>query len=119
MNDNESYANYMLAWIDKLGISDSSIAQESLLSIKRYWSGDKSIDLMPVIDQIWSWVDSHGGPRIGTDKEMLSMRMILCATSADNRELEDMGFFEDLVHGFGVPREVINSYDRNNPPCRA
>ncbi|MBB4013076.1 hypothetical protein GGR36_002422, partial [Niveibacterium umoris] len=36
----------------------------------------------------------------------------------NNRELEDMGFFDDLLHNYGVPRKTINLYGSGNPPPR-
>jgi hypothetical protein len=54
-------------------------------------------------------VDAHGGPRLNNDRAMLFFRLVLCLAYEDNRELKEMGFFDDLLSAWGIPRSEINN----------
>jgi len=118
MDENETYAIYMLQWVENLGAPTVPSLIGALSGVREYWSGNKSIDLARIREILWSWVDTNGGPRSSPEKTMLLARMILCLAYEDNRELEDMGYFEDLLSNYGVSRKEINSYGPSNPPSR-
>ncbi|WP_143068528.1 hypothetical protein [Azotobacter beijerinckii] len=116
MDANINYAKYMLAWLDRIDPPQLPVMVEALVAIRKHWSGEEKIDLAKIKKTLWSWVDANGGPRIETEKNMLIARLILCVAYEDNRELEDMGFFEDLLNNYGASRTEINKYGPANPP---
>lgn len=118
MIENEQYARYMLAWLRLLEIPPIDEIKNALTQITDYWDGSKDIDLASIKEKLWDWVDTHGGSRVTSEKHMLVVRMLLCLTYEDNRELEDMGFFDDLLNHYGVPRRKINQYSPANLPKR-
>jgi hypothetical protein len=109
MHDNKHYASYMLDWIGRLSIPIAPELCSQLDTIKRFWLDDDAVNLSQTREQLWSWVDRNGGPRVTTDKQMLMARMILCSAYEDNSELQDIGFFEDLLLMSGVTREDIRT----------
>jgi hypothetical protein len=109
----------MLAWIRTLTQLENPELRTALISLGNYWGGEESVDLEATRLQLWTWVDAHGGSRISAEPQLLIARMILCLAYEDNRELEDMGFFEDLLNNFGLPRSEINKYSPGNPPVCA
>jgi hypothetical protein len=118
MNENKEYAGYMLAWLELLTLPNISALNESLVKLKEYWLGNQSVNMAEIKASLWSWVDSNGGSTNFSEKPVLMARLVLCLAYEDNRELEDMGFFEDLLSHYGIPRNEINRYSRGNPPRR-
>jgi hypothetical protein len=106
----------MLAWIDTLAWPKVDVAQAMLPILRSYWGAGVRSDLGSISQALWHWVDANGGPRMSIEKEMILVRMLLCLTSDDNRELQDMGFFEDLLALYGLARAEINQYGPSNPP---
>lgn len=84
MDKNKAYANYMLAWIEKLNITNFP----ELSELKAFWRGNDNINLEYIRNKLWGWVDSNGGPRLNSEQKMLAARMALCLSYEDNRELE-------------------------------
>ncbi|MDZ7857225.1 hypothetical protein [Sphaerotilus sp.] len=95
--ENSQYANYMLRQIEALEWRPLEIAQGVFPQLQVYWRDAGSVDLEGVRETLWAWVDANGGPRPTGDKNMILVRMLLCLAYEDNRELEGMSFFEDLV----------------------
>lgn len=106
----------MLSWLSRLSAPSIAEVDGALETLRAYWIDGKNVDLMAMRERLWKWVDSNGGPRVTDEMQMLYGRMVLCLAYEDNRELEDMGFFEDLLNNFGIPRSEINKYDSNNLP---
>jgi hypothetical protein len=118
MDDNHKYAGYMLRWVESLDWPSLDIAENTIPLIQAYWSDAKSVDLEGLRERLWAWVDANGGPRPIREKRTVLVRMLLCLAYEDNRELEDMGFFEDLLALSGLSRAEINKYGAANPPPR-
>ena len=106
----------MMAWIKRLGPPSLPLLSNAWTEVTEYWTGNANIELPSVREKLWAWVDESGGPRPFTDKQMMLARMILCLAYEDNRELEETGFFEDLLNNYGVSRMEINKYNAQNPP---
>lgn len=97
--------------------SDPEI-HDAFSALEQHWDGVKEANLESIRVKLWAWVDANGGPRTSVDRSLLVARMVLCLAYEDNRELEDMGFFDDLLHHYGVPRQTINLYGSGNVPPR-
>lgn len=115
---NSEYARYMRAWIHNLAMPSEPEIRNAFALLEQYWDGTLQTDLEPIRAKLWAWVDPNGGPRVSSERSLLVARMVLCLAYEDNRELEDMGFFDDLLHNYGVPRKTINLYGSGNPPPR-
>ncbi|BDM64255.1 hypothetical protein NFHSH190041_17070 [Shewanella sp. NFH-SH190041] len=104
MNENYKYATHIISWVEKLGVPEISLAQNIFSQLKEYWIEHKSLNLEQLKDDLWSWVDCNDGYNIYAP-EVAKMRIILCLAYEDNRELEDVGYFEDLLVSLGISRE--------------
>ena len=95
----------MISWLDRLGIPDIEIGNRSFELVKKYWfeneNENESVDLDKLREELWSWIDLNDG--YNTQKaDIAKMRIILCLAYEDNRELEDVGYFEELLVSLGV-----------------
>ncbi len=109
LNENYKYAAHMISWLEKLGVPEIPFAKSAFSQLKGYWVEHKYINLEQLKDDLWSWVDSNDGYNI-SDPEVAKMRIILCLAYEDNRELEGVGYFEDLLVNLGISHE--NAYKR-------
>ncbi|MCE2593777.1 hypothetical protein K6Y31_02990 [Motilimonas cestriensis] len=100
MNENE-YAKHMISWIEKLGIPDIEVAQKAFSLSKTYWNDGVPQKFDVIKQELWSWVDLNGGPRLTDNSDMTKVRMILCIATESVHEVQDMGFFEDLLVSLG------------------
>lgn len=116
LNPNAAYAEYMLAWLKVLELPAVPELDEARDAIVVGWRDGKDAYLEGVKMHLWAWVDANGGPRLSTAKPMLYARMLICLCEPDNRELEEMGFFDDLLNNFGVARAEINKFNTQNLP---
>lgn len=103
-----AYATYMLRWIEKLDWPELPIAAEALPHLRAYWTESADTDLDAISDRLWAWVDANGGPQPSTDKQMILARMLICLAAVPNRELEQVGYFEQLLGNYGVASEDIS-----------
>ena len=110
MDANQLYAKYMLSWLCKLRFSPVKEVDAALQLLEKYWVSDQKIDLEEIRSALWDWVDLNGGAAILAGESMLYCRMVLCLAYEDNRELEDMGFFDDLLCHLGNSRSEINKF---------
>ena len=117
--ENLDYAKYMRAWIHNLTMPSEPAIFSAFAALEQHWDGVQEADLDSIRVKLWAWINANGGPRISDDRSLLVARMVLCLAYEDNRELEDMGFFDDLLHRYGVPRQTINLYGAGNLPPRA
>ena len=108
-----AYATYMLQWIDRLDWPALPIADETLPALRAFWTASADSDLDAINARLWGWVDANGGAQSPTDKAMILARMLLCLAAVPNRELQAVGYFEELLANYGVPREQILA---NLPP---
>lgn len=108
-----AYATYMLQWIDRLDWPALPIADETLPALRAFWTASADSDLDAINARLWAWVDANGGAQSPTDKAMILARMLLCLAAVPNRELQAVGYFEELLANYGVPREQILA---NLPP---
>lgn len=113
-----AYAKYMIAWLHRITIPGVTEIQEKFLELEQHWNGTKNADLEKIRVKIWTWVDSNQNSSDRIDKVILVARMVLCLAYPDNRELEDMGFFDDLLSNYGISRNEINLYDADHLPSR-
>ena len=97
-----AYASYMLSWIEKLDWPQLAIAEEALPQLQACWRDSADTDLDAISDRLWAWVDANGGPQPSTDKRMILVRMLICLAAVPNRELEKVGYFEQLLQNYGV-----------------
>jgi len=104
LGDNHKYAIHMISWLEKLGVPDISIGQESFAQVKEYWVHNNKVDLDELKNKLWVWVDSNNGYDV-SNSDVAKMRIILCLAYDDNRELEDVGYFEDLLVSLGLTYE--------------
>jgi hypothetical protein len=102
-----AYASYMLSWIEKLDWPQLSVADEALPQLQAYWRDSVDTDLDAISDRLWTWVDANGGPQPSPDKQMILVRMLICLAAVPNRELEKVGFFEQLLRNYGVADEEV------------
>jgi hypothetical protein len=116
VNENKQYAIFMSNWIESLDAPEVEVAVDCFSKLKSFWVEGTNTDLSELREKLWNWVDLNNGPRIDTDKRMLYVRLIICLTSEDNRELEDMGFFDDLLVAWGISRsEISKKFPRKRP----
>lgn len=105
-----AYAAYMIHWIGKLDWPDLAIADLHWPQLRDYWQADAPADLDAIAQALWEWVDDNGGPSPSTERRMLRVRMLICLAAADNRQLEDVGYFEDLLRWYGLaPGEILRA----------
>ena len=102
-----AYATYMLQWIDRLDWPALPVADETLPALRAFWTASADSDLDAINARLWAWVDANGGPQSASDKSMILARMLLCLAAVPNRELQQIGYFEDLLGNYGVPRAQI------------
>lgn len=102
-----AYASYMLSWIEKLDWPQLPIADEALPQLQAYWRDSADTDLDAISNRLWAWVDANGGSQPSTDKPMILARMLICLAAMPNRELEKVGYFEQLLRNYGVADEEI------------
>ena len=96
MIDNISYAKYMIDWLEKSGVPDNRLGQNSFEHIKAYWFKNTDTNLETIRNNLWEWVDSNDGYNLTTEL-VVKMRIILCLAYEDNQELQGIGYFEDLL----------------------
>ena len=99
-----AYATYMLNWIESLAWPQLAIADDTLPRLRAYWTAAEEVDLEAINERLWAWVDANGGPQPSRDKAMILVRMLICLAAVPNRELEEVGYFEDLLTLYGLPR---------------
>ncbi len=104
LDKNVEYASHMISWLDKLGIPKLDIAEKSFKNVKSYWLQNESTDLEALREELWIWVDGHDGYNTQI-ADVAKMRIILCLAYEDNRELAEVGYFEDLLVSIGVSYE--------------
>lgn len=100
MNEKE-YANHILSWIDKLGLPEIEPVKRAYSMAKSYWLEGEPQKFEEVKKELWEWVDSNGGPRLTDDPNMAKIRMVICIASESVSEVQDLGFFEDLLVNLG------------------
>ncbi len=100
MNEKD-YAIHIMSWIDKLGLPDIDPAKRAYSMAKSYWLEGEPQKFEEIKVELWEWVDSNGGPRHTQDPELAKVRMIICVASESVHEVQDMGFFEDLLVNMG------------------
>jgi len=105
--DDVAYATYMLHWVETLVWPQLPIADELLPSLRACWIDSADTDLDVISDRLWAWVDANGGPQPSTDQRMILARMLICLAAVPNRELEAVGYFEELLGNYGVMRSDI------------
>jgi hypothetical protein len=103
----KAYASYMLHWIEALDWPSVPVADAALPALRAWWRDSQATDLDAIAEQLWAWVDANGGPQPSTDRSMILVRMLICLAAASNRELQDVGYFEDLLDRRGVSREEL------------
>lgn len=104
MNEKD-YAIHMMKWIDKLGVPDNELVKSAYSMAKAFWIEGQPQDFKSLMTQLWAVVDGNGGPRITDESEMIKLRMVMCVASESVEEVQDMGFFEDLLVGLGYSFE--------------
>lgn len=118
-NANHDYARYMLRWIEALDWPEFPLAEAELPALRGYWDSGDVADLDAIEARLWAWVDAHGGPAhpLQGDARMILARMLICVAQADNRELQERGYFEELLARAGVPPEriAISNAGRRTP----
>lgn len=102
-----AYATYMLNWVDRLEWPPLAIADETLPQLRAFWTQSVDTDLDAISDRLWAWVDANGGPQPSTDRRMILVRMLICLAAVPNRELEQVGYFEELLRNHGVASAEI------------
>lgn len=102
-----AYATYMLNWVDKLDWPELAIADQTLPALRAYWTQSVDADLDAISERLWAWVDANGGPQPSTDKRMILVRMLICLAAVPNRELEHVGYFEELLRNYGVASDDV------------
>lgn len=106
MNEKE-YAIHMMSWIDKLGLPEIEHAELAYQMAKSFWLEGKPQEFEEVKEKLWEWVDLNGGPRITGNPDMVKVRMIICVASENVEEVQDMGFFEDLLVSLGYSYKEV------------
>lgn len=99
-----AYATYMLRWIDRLDWPALAVAEETLPALRAFWIESIDTDLDAINARLWAWVDAQAGAQAPSDKSMILARMLLCLAAVPNRELQAVGYFEELLGHYGVPR---------------
>jgi hypothetical protein len=111
-NADQAYANYMLHWVQTLEWPSLPLADQSLPQLQAYWRDRAATDLEAVADRLWAWVDANGGQARSTDRGMILARMLICLASPANRELQQRGYFEELLDLYGVaPEDILRVMD--------
>jgi len=109
MDDNSTYAAKMIGSIEALSRPNVPLVHASLDVLKAYWANSCTADLSEIRTKLWDWVDANGGPRTTNDKNMLFARMVLCLAYPDNQELQDVGYFDDLLAAWQAPGSAQGS----------
>lgn len=105
-----AYARYMLYWLETLEWPPMLMADQAMSALVACWRDAQDTDLDAVAEPLWAWVDAHKVPAMPTDREMIRVRMLICLCSASNRELEEVGYFEDLLGSCGVsPSQILRA----------
>jgi hypothetical protein len=109
---NQAYADYMLHWVQTLEWPSLPVADQTLPLLIAYWRDRAATDLEAVADQLWAWVDAEGGDARSTDKRMILARMLICLANDDHHELQQRGYFEELLDLYGVaPEDILRVMD--------
>jgi len=102
----------MIEWIEKLEPTLQEPFKSTYPMLKHYWlDGGPDFDENQIRDVLWSWVDNNGGSTNSNNKYMNVARMVLCLAYKNHEiidELQDMGFFNDLLANYGISRKEIN-----------
>lgn len=108
---NQDYARYMLRWIEALEWPEFPLAEAELPALRGFWDSGDVADLDAIEARLWAWVDAHGGPAhpLEGDARMILARMLICVAQPDNRELQERGYFEELLARAGVPPDRIDA----------
>lgn len=105
-----AYARYMLYWLETLEWPPMPMADQAMSALVACWRDAQDTDLDAVAEPLWAWVDANKVPAMPTDREMIRVRMLICLCSASNRELEEVGYFEDLLGSCGVsPSQILRA----------
>lgn len=104
MNENYKYATHIISWLERLGIPEVPLAKNAFLQLKEYWVEHKDFNLEQLRDDLWSWVDCNDGYNTSVP-EVAKMRILLCLAYEDNRELEYVGYFEELLISLGISQQ--------------
>ena len=108
-NANQDYARYMLRWIESLEWPEFPLAEAELPALRGYWDNGDAADLDGIEARLWAWVDAHGGPAAALDSpRMILARMLICVAQADNQELRERGYFEELLARAGAPSGEVH-----------
>ena len=106
-NADQAYADYMLHWVQTLEWPSLPVAEQALPQIQAWWRDRAATDLVAVADSLWAWVDANGGQARSSNKRMILARMLICLVNPENRELQQRGYFEELLDLYGVATEDI------------
>ncbi|MFY8349710.1 hypothetical protein AAEU29_04110 [Pseudoalteromonas sp. SSM20] len=109
MNENYKYATHIISWLERLGIPEIPLGKNAFLQLKEYWIEHKDLKLEQVRDDLWTWVDCNDGYNISIP-EVAKMRILLCLAYEDNRELENVGYFEELLISLDISHQ--EAYER-------
>lgn len=104
MNEKD-YAVHMMSWIDKLVVPYVDPVKIAYSMAKVFWIDELPQDFEGIKIKLWDFIDSNGGPRITDEAQMTKVRMIMCVVSESVEEVQDMGFFEDLLVRLGYSFE--------------
>lgn len=105
-----AYARYMLQWLEELDWPAMPMADAAMTALVNCWRESQDMDLDAVAAPLWAWVDANKVPALPAEKAMIRVRMLICLCSTSNRELEQVGYFEDLLGSCGVsPSQILRS----------
>jgi hypothetical protein len=105
-----AYARYMLYWLETLEWPPMPMADQAMSALVACWRDGQDTDLDAVAEPLWAWVDANKVPAMPTDRAMIRVRMLICLCNASNRELEEVGYFEDLLGSCGVsPSQILRA----------
>lgn len=104
-----AYAQYMLRWIEKIQWPQEALTLDAIAQLRGHWHGAQAVNLEALADRLWAWVDALSEPRPPSDPQLILVNMLICLTYADNRELEQNGYFEKLLLLSGVAPADVQS----------
>ena len=110
---NRLYAKYLLDWIDRIEPQPLPVAEEAIRDTKRYWAGERQINLQPHIKALWELTEELGGSCNVENREILYCRLVIYAVTEDTDDLwerDDAGVFEDFLRWYGVPIDTIRHH---------